>query len=113
MHQSNSSRKFINASCIVYVVSGVTNFDFSGGYQNNHLKNKEKPKKYVSFTLLFKQCFILNDGLYSGYLLNFSRRTTVPTINPVSEKKVDDATLAVVQEQLLKCLFDIFSCHNC
>ena len=63
----------------MYVVSGVTNFDFSRGYQNNILKNKEKPKKYVSFALLFKrQCFILKDGLYSGYLLIFSRRTTVP-----------------------------------
>ena len=52
VHRSNSSRKFINASCIVYVVSGVTNFDFSRGYQNNILKNKEKPKKYASFALL-------------------------------------------------------------
>ena len=40
-------------------VSGVTNFDFPRGYQNNILRNKEKPKKYVSF--------ILKDGLYSGY----------------------------------------------
>ena len=78
VHRSNSSRKLINVSCIVCVVSGVTNFDYSRGYQNNILKNKEKPKKYVSFALLFKQRFILKDGLYSGYLLFFSRRTTVP-----------------------------------
>ena len=39
-----ASRKFIKASCIVYVVSGVTDFDFSRGYQNNILKNKEKQK---------------------------------------------------------------------
>ena len=66
--------------CMLLVVhyckgqSGVimTNFDFPSGYQNNILKNKEKN---VNFALLLKI------GLYSGYLLIFSRRTTVPVFN--------------------------------
>ena len=49
-------RKFLNASCVVYVVSGVTNFDFSRGYQNNILKNKEKPKHMSAL-----HCFLLNN----------------------------------------------------
>ena len=53
VHRSNSSRKFINASCIVYVVSGVTHFDFSRGYRNNFLKNNEKPKKNCEFCTAF------------------------------------------------------------
>ena len=64
--------------CMLLVVnyckghSGVTNLDFSRGF-----KNKEK---HVSFCTAFLNNggFSLNNGLYSGYFLIFSRRTTVP-----------------------------------
>ena len=57
----------------MYVAGGVTKFDFSRGYQNNILQNKENQKNAIfALHFIIKQCFILKDGLYSGYLLSFS-----------------------------------------
>ena len=53
--------------CMLLVVnhckshSGVTNFDFSRGYQNNILKNNKKTCEFCT-----------------AFLNNFSRHTTVP-----------------------------------
>ena len=38
---------------------------------NNILKNKEKSKNIRVLGCFFKQCFILNDGIYTGYFLFF------------------------------------------
>ena len=56
----------------MYVVSGVTHFDFSRGYQNNFLKNKQKPKKIMwVLHCFFKTMFHSKSWSVLWLLINF------------------------------------------
>ena len=57
VYRSNSSRKFINTSCILYVVNAVTNFDVD--IKITFWKTKKNQKSLWVLHYYFKQCFIL------------------------------------------------------